>query len=100
MGNNNKNSNNNLQQLQQEQRDINFEVEFVDTTIEKIDVALDELTGGRGTPDDTVLAVLDQYITEAVTSMTTNSDDGTTTTDEASYIDNIAYQRLSMYVTG
>merc|ERR1711937_789517 len=32
--------------------------------------------------------------------MTTSSDDDGTTTDEASYIDNIAYQRLSMYVTG
>lgn len=41
--------------------------------------------GARGTPEDTVLAVLDQYIVADQT---------------ASLIDNLAYQRLSTYVTG
>ena len=57
----------------------------LDTTRDKIDGAYAELTGGRGTPDDTVLAVLDKYVTEAV---------GT------SVVDDILYERLSTYVTG
>jgi len=64
----------------------------LDTTRDKIDGAYAELTGGRGTPDDTVLAVLDKYVTEAV---------GTTTSSStATLMDDLLYERLSTYVTG
>ena len=57
------------------------------TTRDKIDLAFESITSGRGTPDDTVLAVLDQYMTIGIT-----SGDG--------LIDDIAKQRLTTYITG
>mmetsp|Transcript_67 Transcript_67/g.140 ORF Transcript_67/g.140 Transcript_67/m.140 type:complete len:731 (-) Transcript_67:129-2321(-) len=47
------------------------------------------ISGGRGTPDDTVLAVLDQYIV-----MYTEDD------ESSSLIYDLAKQRLSTYITG
>ena len=57
------------------------------TTRDKIDLAFESITSGRGTPDDTVLAVLDQYMTIGIT-----SGDG--------LIDDIAKQRITTYITG
>lgn len=56
----------------------------------KIDIAIESITSGRGTPEDTVLAVLDQYIV--------TGEGGSD--DTSSFIDDLANQRLSTYITG
>jgi len=84
-----------------------FEFFNVSTTREKIDVAFDSITSGRGTPDDTVLAVLDQYIGSNSGSNSNGGNgagdgvgDGSITDTVTSMIDELAYERLSSYVTG
>jgi hypothetical protein len=59
------------------------------TTRDKIDIAFESITSGRGTPDDTVLAVLDQYM--AIGSIPSSGD---------GLIDDIAKQRITTYITG
>mmetsp|Transcript_14641 Transcript_14641/g.30462 ORF Transcript_14641/g.30462 Transcript_14641/m.30462 type:complete len:736 (+) Transcript_14641:161-2368(+) len=51
--------------------------------------AFELITSSRGTPEDTILAVLDQYM------LINTDDDGT-----SSLIDDLAKRRLSMYITG
>mmetsp|Transcript_33971 Transcript_33971/g.36672 ORF Transcript_33971/g.36672 Transcript_33971/m.36672 type:complete len:812 (+) Transcript_33971:118-2553(+) len=81
----------------------NFELFNISSTRDKFDIAFDEITSGRGTPDDTVLAVLDQYIgsdSDSGTDGDGSIGDGSITDTVNGMIDELAYQRLSTYVTG